>query len=133
MNRRDEILRGAVSVAYKAKGTEGFRAACEAVVDCWIEYPYLRAVELEKRDVVAEGLEALRESTAIVEEAAVLRALRAVATEICVMCEAPNCKGGPDCMYRQRISMGVSERVAKWRRGVEWRELIEKREAAHAA
>lgn len=128
MNARVDLLRAHVWVAIRESEENGSvsRETLERLVSSYVEWP-------ARRVDVGAALEILRESTALVEEAAVLRELRKVAVEICVMCEAPNCRGGPDCTYRMRINSGVPERVAKWRRGVEWREIIEAREAARAA
>lgn len=128
MNPRLDHLRAHVWRAVREVEANGSvsRDTVERLINSYVEWP-------ARRVDIAAALELLRESTPIVEEAAVLRELRMVAVEICVMCQAPHCKGGPDCTFRMRINSGVSERVAKWRRGVEWRELIEAREARRVA
>jgi hypothetical protein len=62
VNSRDDITRGAVYIAFAKKGTPEFPEACQAVVDAWMTWPYLEHVDAVERDVVAIGLEALRES-----------------------------------------------------------------------
>ena len=90
----------------------------------------------ERRDVVAEGLAALKESN----EALALNELRkltepspSIAGDACSTCASEDCQGGPDCNYRARLRLGISEQWARKLRRDEWTALIARREARRAA
>ena len=136
VNARLDLLRAHTFDAWDKRGTEEFPDAIRSVVDGWVLFPAVaakyaleqaraeRLVNLSeggKVDVVAEGLGALRESN----EALVLAELRRLCTMVkapdsippesgvCGTCAAEDCQGGPDCNYRARLRLGISEQWAR--------------------
>ena len=60
----------------------------------------------------------------MLHEAETLRALREVAIEVCVKCEIPRCKGGPDCDYRSNVKADMPLWLARKTRAEAWRKII---------